>query len=337
MYKLLRTFGDYQNTPFSRVFRVCVRLLSEVSYIFFCFAMSRFCPVFCPVFVAGRDGLVTARKFGCLIIHCGGSSAFIMTTLNDFASTFAGRTALITGAASGIGAACAKLLSDRGAAKLILVDVDAEGLAALDLTCEVEGVIGSVADEALWDGLEPKLTGLHHAVVNAGIGGFGAVADLSFAEWRRVMDVNLDGAFLTLRAALRAIKANGKDTGGSAVITGSSTGVKPVPMIGPYGPAKAAVAHMARIAAMENAGANIRVNTIAPGGVDTAIWEGGDDFKASVEAIGRDETIKRMSKTTPNGRFASSEEIADTILYLLSDAGSNITGHVLVSDGGFTL
>ncbi len=261
-----------------------------------------------------------------------------MDTLKDFS----GRTALVTGASSGIGAACAKLLAERGAAKLILVDVDAEGMAALDLDCEVECVTGSVADEALWDAAQPKLAGLDHVVVNAGVGGFGTIDELTFEEWRRVMAINLDGAFLTLRAGLRAIKANGKGAdgasgGGSVVITGSSTGVKPVPGIGPYGPAKAAVAHMARIAAMENAGANIRVNAIAPGGVDTAIWEGGADFKRSVEAIGRDETIKRMSKTTPNQRFASSEEMAGTILYMLSDAGSNITGHVLVSDGGFTL
>jgi NAD(P)-dependent dehydrogenase (short-subunit alcohol dehydrogenase family) len=247
---------------------------------------------------------------------------------------FEGRVALVAGAASGIGAACAKALAARGAAKLFLNDVDEAGIAALELDCEVVPVIGSVSDEALWDALQPQLAGLDHAVVNAGIGGFGAVADLEFAEWRRVMDVNLDGAFLTLRAALRGIKAS-DGNGGSVVITASSTGIKPVPMIGPYGPAKAAVAHMARIAAMENASENIRVNAIAPGGVDTAIWEGGEDFKRSVEAIGREKTIERMSKTTPLQRFASSEEIADNILYLLKDA--NITGHVLVTDGGFTL
>ena len=125
--------------------------------------------------------------------------------------------------------------------------------------------------------------------------------------------------------------------GGSVVVVPSVTGIKPVPGIGPYGVSKAAVAHMARIAAVEGAKKGIRVNAIAPGGVDTAIWEGGEDFAASVAAIGREATIKAMAKTTPLGRFATSEEMADNILYLLSDAASNITGHVMVSDGGFTL
>ncbi|MBV7259455.1 SDR family NAD(P)-dependent oxidoreductase [Erythrobacter crassostreae] len=252
-----------------------------------------------------------------------------MTDIQDFK----GRTALVTGAGSGIGAACAKALAARGAAKLILLDVNEAGLAALDLDCEVEHVIGSVANEALWNDLEPRLTGLDHSIANAGVGGHGQVAALDFAEWRRVMDINLDGVFLTMRASMRAMK----DKGGSAVITSSSTGLKPIAGIGPYGVAKAAVSHLTRIAALEGAPNNIRVNAIAPGGVDTAIWESSDDFKRSVEAQGREATIKTMSSTTPLGRFASSEEIADNILYMLSDAGSNLTGHVMVSDGGFTL
>lgn len=253
-----------------------------------------------------------------------------MTHLQDFT----GRTALVTGAASGIGAACARALAARGAARLWLVDVDAAGMDALDLPgCEVHRITGSVADEALWQSLEPRLAGLDHAIVNAGIGAGGPLASLTLAEWRRVMAVNLDGAFLTLATSLRAMA--GKT--GSVVITASTTGLKPVPGIGPYGVSKAAVAHMARIAAAENARAGIRVNAIAPGGVDTAIWESGEDFKASVAAIGREATIARMAKTTPSGRFATSEEMADSILYLLSDAAANVTGHVLVSDGGFTL
>lgn len=256
-----------------------------------------------------------------------------MTHIQDFI----GRSALVTGAASGIGAACATALAARGAAKLFLVDVDSAGLGALDLAaysgCEVHRITGSVADEALWQALEPRLTGLDHAVVNAGIGSGGPIASISLAEWRRVMAVNLDGAFMTLASSLRAM---GK-TGGSAVVVASVTGLKPVAGIGPYGVSKAAVAHMARIAAAENAKKGIRVNAIAPGGVDTAIWEDGEDFQASVAAVGREATLKAMAKTTPLGRFATSAEMADSILYLLSDAASNITGHVMVSDGGFTL
>lgn len=253
-----------------------------------------------------------------------------MTQIHDFK----GRTALVTGAASGIGAACAKALVARGAAKLFLVDVDGAGLDVLDLSgCEVHRITGSVADETLWQALEPGLTDLDHAIVNAGIGAGGPISSLSLAEWRRVMAVNLDGAFMTLATSLRAMS----EKGGSAVVVASTTGLKPVPGIGPYGVSKAAVAHMARIAAVENAAKGIRVNAIAPGGVDTAIWEAGEDFQRSVAAIGREATLQAMAKTTPLGQFASSEEMADTILYLLSDAASNITGHVMVSDGGFTL
>jgi NAD(P)-dependent dehydrogenase (short-subunit alcohol dehydrogenase family) len=253
-----------------------------------------------------------------------------MTHLQDFK----GRSALVTGAASGIGAACAKALAARGAARLVLVDVDEAGLAALDLPgCAVERIIGSVADDSLWQGIAPSLTGLDHAIVNAGIGAGGPIASVSLADWRRVMAVNLDGAFLTLAASLRAMEHGG----GSVVVVSSTTGIKPVAGIGPYGVSKAAVAHMARIAALENAAKGIRVNAIAPGGVDTAIWESGEDFKRSVAAIGREATLKAMAKTTPLGRFATSEEMADSILYLLSDAASNITGHVMVSDGGYTL
>jgi NAD(P)-dependent dehydrogenase (short-subunit alcohol dehydrogenase family) len=252
-----------------------------------------------------------------------------MTDLQDFT----GRSALITGAASGIGAASAKALAARGTAKLFLVDVDGAGLDALDLPGDVQRIVGSVADEALWADLDPRLAGLDHAVVNAGIGAGGMIASISLAEWRRVMDVNLDGAFLTLASALRAMEGKG----GSAVIVSSVTGLKPIAGIGPYGVSKAAVAHMARIAAAESAEKGIRINAIAPGGVDTAIWESGEDFQRSVAAIGREATLKNMAKTTPLGRFASAEEMADTIVYLLSDAASNITGHVMVSDGGFTL
>ena len=246
---------------------------------------------------------------------------------------FTNRTALITGAASGIGAATARWLDRHGIGRLVLIDLDGDGLSRLDLSCEVETHAADVADEAFWHAHEPKLGKLDHAVVNAGIGAGGQMAELEFAEWRRVMAINLDGAFLTLSTALRAMRKAG---GGSAVVTASITGLKPIPGIGAYGVSKAAVAHMARIAAAENAAHGIRVNAIAPGGVDTAIWNS-PDLEAQFAEHGREAVIAQMGKTTPRGRFATADELAQDIGYLLSDASANVTGTVLTSDGGYTL
>ena len=177
---------------------------------------------------------------------------------------------LVTGAASGIGAATATRLAEGGAKKLILADRDEDRLRdfAFSLPCERQMLIGDVTDEALW--AEADLTGLTHALVNAGIGAGGPIESLSFAEWRRVLSINLDGVFLTLQAAMRAIRAGGD--GGAIVLTASAAGLKAEPGIAAYGASKAAVIHLARIAAKEGAPDKIRVNSIAPGGVETPIW-----------------------------------------------------------------
>ena len=247
---------------------------------------------------------------------------------------FAGRSALVTGAASGIGAACARWLDAHGIAKLVLIDRDQDGLDGLGLSCEVDRRAADVSDPTFWQKFEGELAGLDHAVVNAGIGLGGKITEQSFEDWRRVMAVNLDGAFLTLATALRAMQASG---GGSVVLTASITAIKPVAGIGGYGVAKAGVAHMARIAAAEVAQDKIRVNAVAPGGVDTAIWNSSEDFRNSVEAHGREATIQAMAAGTPRGRFATPEEIAGEIGFLLSDMAANITGTVLVTDGGYSL
>lgn len=246
---------------------------------------------------------------------------------------FTGRSILITGAASGIGAACARWLADQGAERLVLIDRDRDALETLNIGTETERHTFDIADPAKWSELERDLGPLDHVIANAGIGGSGEIADLTFAEWRRVMDVNLDGAFLTLAAGLRAIRLRGT---GSIVVTASVTGIKPVPGIGPYGVAKAAVAHMARIAAAENAKHGIRVNAIAPGGVDTDIWNSSADFQKFVKEHGREAALKGMAGDTPRGMFATPDEIAGEIGFLLSDMAANITGIVHVTDGGYS-
>jgi 2-keto-3-deoxy-L-fuconate dehydrogenase len=244
---------------------------------------------------------------------------------------------LITGAASGIGAATATRLANDGARKLILVDLDEDRLRdfAFTLPCERQVLIGDVADEHFW--AQADLTGLSHALVNAGIGAGGPIETLDFAEWRRVMSINLDGAFLTLQAAMRAIRAGGK--GGGIVLTASAAGVKAEPGIAAYGASKAAVIHLARIAAKEGASANIRVNAIAPGGVETDIWKSVAFFTDLVEKTGSEEAAyKAMAgMATPLGRYAKAEEMAEQIAFLLSDRAAYTTGACLVSDGGYSL
>lgn len=248
------------------------------------------------------------------------------------AKRFDGHSALITGAASGIGLAVAQLLAREGAARLILVDMNEAALASVALPAGTVRVVGNVADETLWDRID--LTGLDYAVVNAGVAGASTIADHDFAEWRRIMSVNLDGAFLTLRAAMRAMRSGG----GSVVLTASAAGVKAEPGVAAYGCSKAALIHLAKVAAKEGAADGIRVNAIAPAGVETPVWDAVPMFAQRAAEIGRDAAFAELGKlATPLGRYATADEVAAQIAFLLGGEGALITGATLLSDGGYTL
>lgn len=251
-------------------------------------------------------------------------------------SEFAGRTALVTGAASGIGAATARWLADRGIGELVLVDIDAAGLERFEAACPLRRHVGDVADPLLWDRIEADLGKVDHALINAGIANGCPLVDQDFAEWKRMLAINLDGAFLGLRAVLRVMKRSG---GKSIVLTSSVAGIKPLPATAAYGSSKAAIAHLARIAAAEHAGDGIRINAVAPGRVDTPIWTKTAQFQQLERDLGsREAALATLAEeSTPLGRFATAEEMAGQIGFLLSDAAWNITGTVLVSDGGYSL
>ena len=249
---------------------------------------------------------------------------------------FSDRLALVTGAASGIGLAVARRLAE-GGARLVLVDRDGSALAkaARDLGPDRVLISGDVSDESLWDAHASSLAGLELAVVNAGVAGVAPITEMEFGEWRRILSINLDGAFLTLRAAMRAME----ERGGAIVVTASASGVKAEQGIAAYAASKAAVVQLMKVAAKEGAARNIRVNAIAPGGVETPIWRGMPIFDDLVREQGSEaaafDTMAKMA--SPLGRYATAEEVAAQIIFLLSDQAATITGTNLVSDGGYTL
>lgn len=257
-------------------------------------------------------------------------------------SQFEGRIALVTGAASGIGAATARRLAAGGVAGLALVDRNPEGLAEVSNQVSAGGInvltlAQDVGDPEAWseaEGLIGRTFGrLDLAVANAGTGAHGQLTELSFADWRRVMSTNLDGAFLTVSTAMRLMAG-----GGAIVVNASVMASKAEIGAGAYAVSKAGAAHLAKAAAKEGAPARIRVNAVLPGGVETPIWREVPMFNDIVAAQGSEAAaFATMGGFNPLGRYAKPEEIAEVIAFLLSDACGFVTGSSLVCDGGYLL
>jgi 2-keto-3-deoxy-L-fuconate dehydrogenase len=250
--------------------------------------------------------------------------------------TFADNTALVTGAASGIGLATAQHLAADGARQIILIDLSEEALhkAADSIEADVVILAGDVASPALWAKAAPEIGRLDLAVINAGVSGTGVITDMDFDAWRKILGVNLDGAFLSLQAAMRAMS-----DGGAIVVTASASGLKAEIGTAAYGASKAGLLQLMRVAAKEGAARGIRVNAIAPGGVESAMWSTTPFFQERVAALGSEAAAyAEIAKAgTPLGRFATAEEIAGQIAFLLSSAAATITGATLSSDGGYLL
>jgi 3-oxoacyl-[acyl-carrier protein] reductase len=241
-----------------------------------------------------------------------------------------GRTALVTGAAQGLGRCIAQSLAAAGA-KVACIDINAESLAATvdairaaggtaePLACDVTQSerVGEVVDQvvAMWGKLDILVN-------NAGITRDNVLIRMKDEQWDLVLNINLRGTFLFTRAAARPMM---KARGGRIINVASVSGLMGNPGQVNYSASKAGVIGLTRTVACELASRNITVNAVAPGFIAT-------DMTAK---LGED-VLQKVQDEIPLGRLGEPQDVADAVLFLASDAASFITGHILTIDGGLT-
>jgi NAD(P)-dependent dehydrogenase (short-subunit alcohol dehydrogenase family) len=256
----------------------------------------------------------------------------------DHSGRVAGKVALVTGAASGLGAESARGLAREGAA-VMLTDLATEAGEGLARGIEDGGgraafLTHDVVSEADWARVVAaavdRFGRLDVLVNNAGVsGGFTDLMTHSLEDWRRVLSINLDGVFLGLRRAGPAIAAGGK--GGSVINLSSILGKVAMPGAAAYCASKGGVLMLTKAAALEWAPLGIRVNSIHPGFIDTPMVSNVIQAAESGNEL-REMIISRH----PLGRLGAPREIADAVVFLASDESSFMTGSELVVDGGYT-
>jgi 2-keto-3-deoxy-L-fuconate dehydrogenase len=247
----------------------------------------------------------------------------------------AGKRALVTGAASGIGRAVVAAFLREGAHVI-----------AADLTYPVirpeaddrgEAIHLDVTQEGHWERLAENISHLDLLVGCAGISEAKPISETSLDDWRRVMNVNLDGAFLSVKHGARAMRE-----GGAIVLVGSASGVKAAAGASAYCASKAALRMLVKTAALEFKAEAIRVNSVSPAAVVTPMWQKMPFWRGLVEKHGSEEgawnALGGADPAVPSiQRMAFPEEIASAIVFLSCDDSAHITGADLLVDGGYTL
>jgi NAD(P)-dependent dehydrogenase (short-subunit alcohol dehydrogenase family) len=251
----------------------------------------------------------------------------------------AGKTALITGAAQGIGAACARALAREGA-KVLITDLNADGAAAQAQAIDAEFGAGvahwlrhDVTSEGDWvaavETARARMGGLTTLVNNAGVAVLGSVEDLSLAEWRRGMSVNADSVFLGSKTALPLMRDSQP---GSIINISSISGLIAAHNFANYNASKAAVWLLTKSIALHCArnGWNIRCNSIHPTFIDTPM------LKSLIGDRDEEATLAKLRRQVPLGRLGEPRDVADAVIYLASDESGFMTGSELKLDGGIS-
>jgi len=246
-----------------------------------------------------------------------------------FGPRFEGKVALVTGGASGIGAATARRLADEGARVMVgdLEEGPAKDVAA-SLAGEAAAQAVDVADleqvQALVDATVARFGRLDVLVNNAGIGSFGQTPDLDPEQWHRVIAVDLHSIFYGCRAAIPHLREAG---GGAIVNTASISGLGADYGFSAYSAAKGAVVNYTRTLAVDHAAEGIRVNAVCPGTIRTALTK---------ILMDQPRLVEEYERAIPMGRVGEADEVADAIAFLASDDARYVTGQALAIDGGLT-
>ncbi|AZO41096.1 SDR family oxidoreductase [Mesorhizobium sp. M7D.F.Ca.US.005.01.1.1] len=252
-------------------------------------------------------------------------------------STIPGKHALVTGGGSGVGRAIALALAGAGIDVTICGRREAELVKVAGESKGIFGIAADVTDEAamasLYERAQAARGPFDIVVANAGMSGSAPTHKTALSDWQRTLDVNLTGAFLTVKPALAgmAVRKTGR-----IVFIASTAGLKGYAYVAPYVAAKHGVVGLMRALAAETVKSGVTVNAVCPGFVETEMLE--ESIQRIIEKTGRsvEQARSSLASTNPQGRFIQPQEVAAAVLWLCGDAAQSITGQAISISGGET-
>ncbi len=256
------------------------------------------------------------------------------------AGRHAGKVALVTGGASGIGRGCVERLAAEGASVVIADLDDAAALEVCEACAELPGDVLFVrtdvtSEESAGNAVAftvDELGRLDIAVQNAGVIFVAPVLESRVEDWRRLMDVNVIGVYLGMRAAARRMAEQGE--GGVIVNASSGGGRHGVPGFAHYCASKAAVIMMSQALALELAPHRVRVNCYTPGHIMTPLWDGIAAGYAQLHGITPEDAVEAFRSGVPWGRFGTPEDVAATVSWRATDDAEYVTAQCIAMNGG---